>query len=317
MKFKTIFMSISLVLFLLASTSQAQLITLVSGKAYNPDGSEVLEKEIQFSSFLTSEKTDTSELDSCSAGGGWAINLTQFNETGTSWAPGDTLIVLFENVNNSSPFFGTTYSISHVTTADNFQQVGDITLPVELTTFESMVEHGSLNDKVVLKWKTLGETNNLRFDIEKSVDGETFSKIGEVPGHGSTTVPQSYIYRDPVDEIGLYYYRLKQIDTDGTYSYSEVNEIMVSAPDEFALLQNYPNPFNPETSISFKLPQDSKVMIQIFNVLGQEIKTLVNTKFKAGTHTVTFNGRDLPSGMYIFAMQAGNFKESKRMTLVK
>jgi hypothetical protein len=86
---------------------------------------------------------------------------------------------------------------------------------------------------------------------------------------------------------------------------------------EFALDQNYPNPFNPSTQISYSLPQNAKVTLNVYNSLGQMVKVLVNEVQGAGSHEVTFNASDLPSGMYIYRLQAGSFVMTKKMTLLK
>jgi len=111
-------------------------------------------------------------------------------------------------------------------------------------------------------------------------------------------------------------YRLKQIDNDGQYEYSDEIEIEI-VPEEFALYQNYPNPFNPNTTIRYQLTQENKVIIKIYDILGAEVRTLLNEKKKPGVYEVDFNAANLPSGTYIYRIIAGKFVETKKMILLK
>ena len=100
-----------------------------------------------------------------------------------------------------------------------------------------------------------------------------------------------------------------------------INELS-SIPAEFTLLQNYPNPFNPETTIQFGLPHESKVVLKIYNLIGQEIKTLVNENRKAGFHKITWQGDNnfgqrVSSGVYLYKLYSGNFVEIKKMVVIQ
>jgi hypothetical protein len=121
--------------------------------------------------------------------------------------------------------------------------------------------------------------------------------------------------------MGMYSYRLRQIDLDGTFEYTNSIEIEVYAPDEFVLAQNYPNPFNPSTAIEFSVPEISEVNISVYSVIGEMVASVVNNTFDAGYHTVNFNAFNLPSGTYIYTIKAsgqnGTFVESKKMLLLK
>jgi hypothetical protein len=88
-------------------------------------------------------------------------------------------------------------------------------------------------------------------------------------------------------------------------------------PETYALRQNYPNPFNPSTKISYLLPKASDVKIVVFDILGREVATLVNEFKPAGTHTVEFNASNLASGVYLYRIEAGDFRDTKKMLLVK
>ncbi|NWF49182.1 MAG: T9SS type A sorting domain-containing protein [Ignavibacteriaceae bacterium] len=190
-------------------------------------------------------------------------------------------------------------------------------IPVELTAFTGSSKDGN----VELSWTTATETNNSGFEVER-LTGTTYSKIGFVAGNGTTTQPHSYSFVDKGLDPGKYMYRLKQVDLDGSFAYSDVVEVEVTAPAVFALDQNYPNPFNPTTKINFSLASDAKVTLKVFNLLGQEIATLVNENMSAGRHSVNFNASLLTSGMYVYKIEAtGNdgstFSDVKKMLLTK
>jgi hypothetical protein len=190
-------------------------------------------------------------------------------------------------------------------------------VPVELTSFTATGNEGS----VELSWITATETNNQGFEVQRS-NGSDFETIAFVEGHGTTTESQAYSYSDRSVNDGSYSYRLKQIDFNGTFEYSNVIEVDVSALREFALDQNYPNPFNPSTKISFRLAVDSKVSLKVFNILGQEVATLINTNLVAGAHDVNFDASKLNSGVYLYRIEAtgidgSNFMDVKKMILTK
>jgi len=192
-------------------------------------------------------------------------------------------------------------------------------VPVELVSFSADVSE----EFVKLMWQTATETNNFGFDIERRIDGVAFSKIGFVPGHGTTTIPQIYDYEDKDVLAGrTYSYRLKQIDTDGSFEHSAILQVEINLPQNFVLSQNFPNPFNPETSIRYELPEAVDVKVSIFNLLGNEIRTLVHEQKEAGVHSIIWNGKDnagreVATGAYLYRIKAGEFVETKRVTLLR
>ncbi len=194
----------------------------------------------------------------------------------------------------------------------------DYPLPVEFQNFAVSVS----GNNVTLNWATATETNNQGFEIErmkifKTTDLNIWKKIGYVPGYGTTTEKHEYSYVDqnPVGEKS--YYRLKQIDFDGTYKYSNIIEVELGLPTEFSLEQNYPNPFNPNTVISYRLPVISHVTLKVFDVLGNEIETLVNEEKPAGSYKITWYPENLASGVYIYTLRAGNIVQTKKMILMR
>jgi hypothetical protein len=186
------------------------------------------------------------------------------------------------------------------------------TIPVELTSFVASVNENN----VTLSWSTATETNNQGFEIQKS-NGNEFLAIGFVSGNGTSTEVKTYSYTDRNLAAGSYSYRLKQVDFDGTFAYSDVVNADVTAPVQFELSQNYPNPFNPSTTINFSIPQSSIVTLKVFNTLGQEVKTLVNQNMESGVHSISFDASDLNSGIYFYRLDAGQFSEVRKMTLIK
>jgi hypothetical protein len=189
-------------------------------------------------------------------------------------------------------------------------------LPVELSTFTAV----QIGSKVLLKWTTETEINNFGFDVERcalSAECQAWEKIGFVNGNGNSNSPKEYSFTDNPATGNKYYYRLKQIDSDGQTEYSNVISIDLNIPNQYALYQNYPNPFNPTTSITYNLPADGPVSLKVFDVLGSEVATLVNDNQKSGVHTIPFNGKGLSSGIYICKITADNFNSSIKMILMK
>jgi len=192
-------------------------------------------------------------------------------------------------------------------------------VPVELTYFTADVTNGS----IVLNWSTSTEINNSGFEILRSAQNDnTWQTLAFVPGFGTTTEQKSYNYTDESVTSGTYSYKLKQIDYDGSYSFSDVIEVEISLPTEFALEQNYPNPFNPSTSIQFSLPVDADVTIGVYNLVGEKVTNVVSGGFSAGKHSVNFNASSLTSGVYFYRIDVTgnngyNFTSVKKMTLLK
>jgi hypothetical protein len=185
-------------------------------------------------------------------------------------------------------------------------------LPVELISFT----HRIVNGKVILDWITATELNNWGFEIQRSFDNNIFVTIGFIEGKGNSTTNQYYSFTDE-SIAGKVYYRLKQMDYIGTYNYSQVIEVSGVTVSSIQLEQNYPNPFNPATSIKYQIGNEGFVSLKVFNALGEEVAELINEFQKGGNYQLIFNADNLPSGMYVYKITAGNYTESKKMILMK
>jgi hypothetical protein len=188
-------------------------------------------------------------------------------------------------------------------------------VPVELTSFTAQAN----SDGVLLKWATASELNNHGFEVERSTDGKEFYTVAFIQGAGTTTEGKEYSYTDNVEYKGgeTFYYRLKQVDLDGTIEYSNIVEVEFDVPKDFVLHQNYPNPFNPTTIIKYAVPKTSLVSIKVYDLTGQEVATLVNEVKEVGTYEVKFDAHNLASGVYIYRMIAGNFTSVRKFNVLK
>jgi hypothetical protein len=191
-------------------------------------------------------------------------------------------------------------------------------VPVELTTFTAELSENN----VLLEWTTESEVDNYGFEIERTIRSrqdlmERWETIEFIEGFGNSNSPKQYSHIDKNPMGGsVFIYRLKQIDTDGTYDYSNEIEIEI-IPTEFALYQNYPNPFNPDTKIRYQLPVDSKVVMKLYDILGAEVLTLLNEVKEPGRYEVNFNAQNLPSGTYIYRFVTDDFVDIKKMVHMK
>jgi photosystem II stability/assembly factor-like uncharacterized protein len=199
-------------------------------------------------------------------------------------------------------------------------------VPVELISFTANVNSST----VTLNWRTATEINNSGFEVQRretrAGSQESFWKeVGYVVGSGTTTELRSYSFNDSNVPFGIYSYRLKQIDYDGSFEYSNIIEVEISLPAEFSLSQNYPNPFNPTTTIKYTIPgnvilsgaKNLFVSLKVYDALANEIATLVNEEKSSGNFEIEFDGNNLSSGVYFYRMRAGNFTVTKKFMLLK
>jgi Secretion system C-terminal sorting domain len=230
---------------------------------------------------------------------------------------------------------GTISSTSTFTTVGDFvlanNNGGSNPLPIELSSFAVSPNKNGIE----LQWATATEADNYGFEIErKQVSGftvqissshsmtqseATWASVGFVDASGTSNSPKQYSYTDNTVTSGIYSYRLKQINRDGSFTYSK--EIQINAgdvPKVFSLAQNYPNPFNPSTKIEFTVGENGRATLRVYNTIGQMVGTLFDGVAESGTlYQATFDASHLASGMYFSVLQAGKQRIVKKMLLTK
>ena len=225
----------------------------------------------------------------------------------------------YHTVNDKVQYFNLPYfhkmSRAALGTTATLAELTEI-VPVELLAFTASVN----NSQVELLWSTASELNNQGFEIQRAVEQfDNFVTIGFVEGKGNSTEINYYSFSDQPDLNGVsqLYYRLKQVDFDGTFSYGNIVNVTYDVPTAFVLNQNYPNPFNPSTRISYFVPKESYVTLKVYDFLGREVKTLVNENRLTGSYEVVFDATDVPSGTYFYNMTTNNFSQTKKMIILK
>ena len=187
-------------------------------------------------------------------------------------------------------------------------------VPVEFVSFSASVFGNDVN----LSWVTASETNNFGFEVERTdARNSVWNKVGFVFGNGTSTELNYYSFTDQSVPVGQYLYRLKQIDLDGSFDYSDQVEVDIISATNYVLMQNYPNPFNPSTRISFSIPQSGFTSVKVYDVLGNEVATIIDKELSAGSFEIQFNASGLTSGVYYYTLKSGNFVQSKKMLLLK
>ena len=215
---------------------------------------------------------------------------------------------------NSSPFLASSLTI----VITPVQPV-----PIQLASFTGRV---TTSGAVLLEWMTISEINNYGFEVQRHGEGEPFVSLPGVfiPGHGTTIEPHHYSYTDATVVPGPWWYRLKQIDLDGSVSYSP--EVTVNTltnvgsgerPAKFSLDQNYPNPFNPTTTIKYSTGNSGRVVLRLYDVYGQQVATLVDQVQGPGDHSVDLDAHHLASGVYYYSLDAGTWGAMKKLVLLK
>ncbi len=260
------------------------------------------------------------------SGGGYSSNpsnpkIFYYNPGSDSWTydsdtPADRGLALAFFIPGLSEFFfgggneggsSTNYQASCWTGMASF-------VPVELTSFNASID----GNNVLLQWETATETNNKGFEIQRKViTNNNWLNLGFVNGNGTISEKKSYIFIDNNLTTGHYLYRLKQIDFDGSFSYSKEIETDISTPDQFYLGQNFPNPFNPSTTIEYSIPQDGFVNLSVYNAVGQKVAVLINENLKAGKYHAVFNASRIASGIYYYRLETSIGINVKKMLLIK
>jgi hypothetical protein len=281
-----------------------------------------IEFDSDFEVFLTPDPPDTAAVDVSIDGGlNWTRVFLRLDDAAAEHAVVDIsgLAELQGDIRFRLYYYG---EYSWHWALDNFAVYLDRHVPVELTSFAATVNEIDVN----LNWSTASEINNMGFEVQRSSNGSDYRKIAFVEGHRTVTEVQNYSYKDKNLKVGTYTYRLKQIDFDGRSEFSNAVEVEIIAPAVYALDQNYPNPFNPSTKIRFSLAADSKVILTVFDILGQEVVRLISSNLSAGSHDINFNAASaaggLNSGVYFYRIDASgvdgvNFTSVKKMILTK
>lgn len=209
-------------------------------------------------------------------------------------------------------------------------------VPVELSSFTATC----VNKKVLLNWTTASELNNFGFEIERkqisnqiNSNSDNWVTTGFVNGNNTTINPSSYSFYDEPEVVGLYNYRLKQIDFNGNFKYSNAVEVNFINEFDYKLFQNYPNPIsskvgyekgkNSFTTIEYHLPNSGFVSLKVYDVNGREVETLVNQFMPAGIHESDFSTKNLSSGIYLYRITILGennlpvFNEMKKMIVIR
>jgi hypothetical protein len=215
-------------------------------------------------------------------------------------------------------------------------QAQTYTLPVELVSFTVTADR----DRAQLQWTTASESNNFGFYIERGAPSPgvnrqqrtSWQDVGFVAGHGNSSTPQAYSFVDASLSPGKYYYRLRQVDRDGSFAYSPEREVSLLLPSQLALTPAYPNPLgtkallgggSPEIVIRYQLPNPEPVAVslRLFNVLGQQVRQLVNAMQPGGFYEARWDGRlengaRAPAGIYFYQLRAGDQMVTKKLMLL-
>ena len=251
---------------------------------------------------------------------------TKVSTTG-DWSATGTFTQPITGLTANTTYYAKAFATNSAGTGYGSQVSTDTPVPVELVSFTAVVDE----DGVKLKWETATEINNYGFEVERQIlnqvqNDSQWETLSFVEGHGNSNSPKYYEFVDETPLADSAEYRLKQIDTDGKYTYyhetvrvngfgiTDVEEVI---PTEFSLSQNYPNPFNPNTTISYGLKTATNVELTVYNVLGQEIAMLVNQKQRAGNYEINFDASNLSSGTYLYKITAGEFVSVKKLLLMK
>ncbi len=244
----------------------------------------------------------------------WVYGFTNLYETankGENWNDITPPLPLFSKFYAPYNWFG--YGVGGIGYIINY--FDSTYVPVELISFNAEL----VSSGVELIWVTATELNNHGFEVQKSYDMQTWVSINFVEGRGSTTeyIEYSFIDAEIVgDEV---FYRLKQVDFDGSFEYSRTIEVSLeNFPIICDLHQNYPNPFNATTVIKYSLPEKSFVNISLYNINGEKVSELVNEQKEKGIYNIRFNRDNLATGVFLYRMvTSSGYNFSRKLILLK
>ena len=269
-------------------------------------------------------KIDMSDATAGNPGSGTASNYRLLYRSGTS---GD-----FSSAGTGSSISGDVVTFSNISLQDGYYTMGaesDACLPVELASFELLETR---NEGITLQWITESEINNLGFNLDRKTPITDWSQIASyvthpaLQGQGSVSHQTIYTFTDnTVYEDESYDYRLSDVDYDGNVEYHSLQLMGITSsnvPEQFILYPNYPNPFNPVTTIRYDLSDDAHVTLDIHDLMGREVITLVDGPKSAGSRSIQWNARDkqgraVSAGLYLYTIRAGQYSQTKKMVLLK
>ncbi len=250
--------------------------------------------------------------------GGDDIYLIKTDENGYSYCAFSTYTPVVNNISNLQAM-NLNLGIFNFISVSNYplatftpssgQNTSCAVIPVELKSFNYKLDKGNL----ILSWSTATEINNMGFKIKRNNE-----EIAYVPGSGTSTELRKYSFEDEKLLNGDYVYALIQVDYDGTQNkIGELEVTINNIPSDYNLEQNFPNPFNPSTKINYAIPQNSYIILNIYNSIGEKVNTLVEGFKEAGYYQTAFDGSNLPSGIYFYTLSSDNFMTTKKMILLK
>jgi hypothetical protein len=297
------------------------------GKDGNSDGRWDDGTDASYNNLTSSNVSARASLDVTKSGSGVGLNVPgtatrigrlQFTVVDAQGKPGIKWSTLLIGVYS--------FGAEDITGRITFLDPDDTPLPVTLTSFTGRINPNGRG--ILLEWATASEVENYGYTVQrKQGDEKSFADVANafVGGHGTTAESQAYRFVDStLKEAGRYVYRLKQQDLSGAVRYTQnvtvdatLTAVEEAPPTEFRLQQNYPNPFNPTTVISCELPAPSRLRVVIYDLLGQEVKVLMDEKKEPGRYRLEWEARDCASGVYIYRMTAGSYTETKTMLLLK
>jgi len=180
-------------------------------------------------------------------------------------------------------------------------------LPLDLLSFKGQV----VNEEVSLTWKTVNETNVSAFNIEK-MKANTWEKIGSIQTFDGNLPENKYSFSDYRTVSGFNFYRLKILDANGKFAYSDIINIEAQ-PAKSKVYQNVPNPFTNVTTIKYEMAERALVHIMVFNAAGIQVAVLANEIRQQGSYQVQWNAANVPSGSYYYTVIIGDHVTTKQM----
>jgi len=214
---------------------------------------------------------------------------------------------------------------SNTVNSDLSEEVSEQSLNIEM---QDNITAANSRTGILLQWVTASETGNAGFHVWRSLEEEgRYERMTAliIPGAGNSSEEHSYSYLDTrVESQGIYWYKVEQLDVSGCSKFFGPLRVerVYHLPEEFFLSRNYPNPFNPSTTLDYQLPVDTYVTIAVYDLLGRQIRVLVDSRVDAGYHKVSWDGTDasgrmVANGIYLIQMQTEDFRWVQKLSVIK